>query len=109
MAETYYSLTELIKLTDELYAALSERFAYGIMAVRFGLETATAADVAPVRHGRWIISRTDRAGNGAEFPTHCKCDQGGREIPYLDADAYCPTCGAKMDKDGDEEKRDDND
>lgn len=60
-----------------------------------------AADVVPVRHGRWVVSRTDYSWNSAEFPTHCKCNQCGREIPYLDRDAYCPTCGARMDGDGD--------
>ena len=67
------------------------------------IEAIPAADVVPARHGRWIISRTDRAWNGAEYPTHCKCNQCGREIPYLDMDAYCPKCGALMDKDGDGE------
>ena len=57
----------------------------------------------PVRHGRWIVSRTDYGWNGAEFPTHCKCGQCGREVPYQDRDNYCPTCGALMDKDGDGE------
>ena len=59
------------------------------------------ADVVPVRHGRWIVSRTDYGWNSAEFPTHCKCDQCGREVPYQDRDNYCPNCGARMDKDGD--------
>ena len=58
-----------------------------------------AADVAPVRHGRWIVSRTDYGWNGAEFPTHCKCDQCGREVPYQDRDNYCPNCDARMDGD----------
>lgn len=57
-----------------------------------------AADVAPVRHGRWVISRTDYGWNGAEFPTRCKCDQCGREVPYQDRDKYCPNCGAKMEE-----------
>lgn len=58
-----------------------------------------AADVAPVRHGRWIVSRIDYSWLGTEYPTHCKCDQCGREIPYLVMDDYCPRCGARMDGD----------
>lgn len=58
------------------------------------------ADVRPVRHGRWVVSRIDYNWLGVEYPTHCKCDQCGREIPYLDRDDYCPTCGARMDGDG---------
>jgi len=62
-----------------------------------------AADVRPVVRGKWIISRTDYGWNSAEFPTHCKCDQCGREIPYLDRDDYCPNCGADMREAKDEE------
>lgn len=62
------------------------------------IEDYPAADVAPARYGRWVISRTDYGWNCAEFPTHCKCDQCGREIPYQDQDNYCPNCGAKMEE-----------
>lgn len=51
-----------------------------------------AADVAPVRHGRWI--------NGDQYCPICKKDK----FRGLDADIwsdwkpdYCPNCGAKMD------------
>ena len=46
-----------------------------------------AADVAPVRHGRWV--------NG-------KCDNCGEHAPYwclattFHESNYCPNCGAKM-------------
>ena len=50
-----------------------------------------AADVAPVRHGRWI---------NENFYTHCSAcgkmaiyDKYGQEV---ESD-YCPNCGAKMD------------
>lgn len=56
-----------------------------------------AADVAPVVHAEWVVSRTDRGWNGSEYPTHCKCTHCGRELPYLDRDNYCSSCGAKMD------------
>lgn len=51
-----------------------------------------AADVTPVRHGRWI--------NGDQYCPICKKDK----FRGLDADIwsdwkpdYCPNCGAKMD------------
>lgn len=54
-----------------------------------------AADVAPVRHGRWE--------NGNPICPVC----GGDKFKDLDADiwcdwqpAFCPNCGAKMDGDG---------
>ena len=55
------------------------------------------ADVAPVRHGQWII---DSAG-GKIACSDCGCiylGYNGRLTPN-----YCPNCGAKMDGgDGDE-------
>ena len=45
-----------------------------------------AADVAPVRHGRWIDNKhTDTA-----ICSECKC-------VFTDETNYCPKCGAKMD------------
>ena len=54
-------------------------------------------DAVPVVHAEWVVSRTDRGWNCAEYPTHCKCTHCGRELPYLDRDNYCPHCGAIMD------------
>ena len=56
------------------------------------IDDMTAADVAPVVHGRWV--------NG------CQCSVCGdrhgpynsRHRPYYN---YCPNCGAKMDESGD--------
>ena len=48
-------------------------------------------NVAPVRHGRWIIDSVD----GKIACSDCGCiylGYNGRLIPY-----YCPNCGAKMD------------
>ena len=70
--------------------------------VEKALANIPSADVAPVRHGEWIVSRTDRGWNCAEFPTHCKCSLCNMEISYSHKDNYCPNCGAKM-KEGDNE------
>ena len=55
------------------------------------MQTIPAADVEPVRHGRWI---------NENFYTHCSAcgkmaiyDKYGQEF---ESD-YCPHCGAKMD------------
>lgn len=48
MAETYYSLTDIVKLCDNLVAAMPTSFYSGIMTVRTGLANLPAADVAPV-------------------------------------------------------------
>ena len=59
--------------------------------IKFCISSLPAADVAPVRHGRWI---------NENFYTHCSdCgkmaiyDKYGQEV---ESD-YCPHCGAKMD------------
>lgn len=58
------------------------------------LENITAADVAPVVHGRWVsvAGKRDRI-----------CSRCLRDEPYKNADddaevfEFCPHCGAKMD------------
>ena len=48
-----------------------------------------AADVAPVRRGRWIK-------DGEDGPVYCS--ECGEEHEWVDYRAtYCDTCGAKMD------------
>lgn len=53
-----------------------------------------AADLAPVRHGRWELTGADKRGRGGNW----KCtgrDGCGKSYPYK-CD-FCPNCGAKMD------------
>ena len=55
------------------------------------LQTITAADVAPVRHGYWVKEIRD-----VLIHWHCSAC---KECFYLDKPnaEYCPHCGAKMD------------
>ena len=78
------------------------------------INTAPAADVAPVVHGRWIYKHRHRGG----FRTYEVCDELGEkhsvrvderyetDEPYCSECGkwnesvwlnYCPNCGAKMD------------
>ena len=52
-----------------------------------------AADVAPVRHGRWG-THSDRPDS--LICSVCKC---GFDMWKHDPHNYCPNCGAKMDGD----------
>ena len=52
------------------------------------IDTISAADVAPVRHGRWW-------DKGA---LSCRCSECGCKSNR--ESKYCPNCGAKMDGDG---------
>ena len=54
------------------------------------IEEAPAADVAPVRHGRW----TDCGSLSCRCP-NCGC-KNNRET------RFCPNCGAKMDGEDDD-------
>ena len=45
-----------------------------------------AADVAPVRHGRWLHRK-----NGIAYCSECEIEA------VEDGTEYCPNCGAKMD------------
>ena len=58
-----------------------------------------AADVTPVRHGRWLEYEND-VDRGYHYCSHCK----RQAINYSDGGViteilspYCPNCGAKMD------------
>ena len=52
------------------------------------IEDAPAADVAPVRHGRWLCVDTDTE----QFFLCNRC----KKKEYWESD-YCPSCGAMMD------------
>ena len=84
-------LLELYRIDDPV---LNENGHVPLPVIRQNIMDIPAADVAPVRHGRW------------------KCNQpcpvcGGDRFEGLDADIwadweppYCPNCGAKMDLEG---------
>lgn len=52
------------------------------------IEKISAADVAPVVHGRWIM-------HDDEFGLTCECS--ACHIETMGDGNYCPNCGAKMD------------
>ena len=55
------------------------------------IDLCPAADVEPVRHGRWIVEE-DRYN-------HWHCSECGYVIGVMKMDAlYCPRCGAKLDR-----------
>ena len=59
-----------------------------------------AADVAPVRHGRWTIAEDDYYGLNIVKCSVCHeewCFEEGDDVFDLNYH-YCPNCGCKMDK-----------
>ena len=57
------------------------------------VEDFPAADVAPVRHGRWISKNP----HGYEWTFVCSNCGYVDGYPFNDRHNYCPNCGAKMD------------
>lgn len=63
------------------------------------IETMPAADVKPVRHGRWIEVDDDYAYDENVY----RCSECGEEWDILEGTPlqnmyyHCPKCGAKMD------------
>lgn len=56
-----------------------------------------AADVAEVRHGRWIRQPSEISGLDVEFCS--ECGQGMNERNQFWNAKYCPHCGALMRED----------
>lgn len=66
----------------------------GIGAAIEAIEALPAADVAEVRHGRWLL---EREPDGTPYCFHCSvCDDDYHYIGIKSATDYCPNCGARM-------------
>ena len=84
-------------------------FPDGVEAIDINdVDAIPAADVAPVRHGRWILGK-DLPYSWGQIPKnkyHLYCSECLEQAfnrsedndPDFDVDtSYCPNCGAKMD------------
>ena len=82
-------MDEYIK-REEAIEAVKHAWAKGLEPSQY-IEIIPAADVAPVRHGRWETN-SDRPDS--LICSICKC---GFDMWKHDPHNYCPHCGAKMD------------
>lgn len=71
------------------------------------IRNAPAADVAPVKHGKWIWDPNGTDWNlGAWECSECACRNNNLPINnkinplVFSGSKYCPNCGAKMDSEG---------
>ena len=63
------------------------------------VEALPSADVAPVRHGRWVNEQMIVGGFAETWACDCSvCGRTQREPLWKPN--YCPNCGAKMDLEG---------
>ena len=75
-------------------AESSENALYKANDIYSAIDNAPTADVAPVRHGRWI----ERKSLHAESGIIAKCSACQKDVQYLGNPLkFCPNCGAKMD------------
>lgn len=86
MADEYIRRAEALEITTRTCGDYAAAYAE--------IRKLPAADVAPVRHGRWIKDEffSDEVNNGE------KCSQCGELIVWFgNLPKYCPGCGALMD------------
>ena len=69
----------------------TENALYKASSIYSAIDNAPAADVVPVRHGKWETN-SDRPDS--LICSVCKC---GFDMWKHDPHNYCPNCGAKMD------------
>ena len=90
-------------------AALLENLNHaGILSgfVKFKIERFPAADVAEVRHGRWIGIEYDGYADGCPVYDLWECSECGEEVrgeDVPDTHSWCHACGARMDKEDEHE------
>ena len=109
MAE-YIDRKALREAFDNADADIVEEYEEGTCDWGFGrqnilevINNIPAADVAPVRHGRWMYD----SGSGKYFCSACdeyalsfkKDTLYGGDLYEVCLTDYCPSCGAKMDGD----------
>lgn len=100
MAE-YIEREELLEDIDAAVKNSGMGYIIGQVLKRY-VKRQTAADVAPVRHGRWIFE-PDGGTRCSECNKRVRDVTGGLNAPVnLCELPYCPKCGAKMDWKGGE-------
>ena len=69
----------------------TENALYKASSIYAVIDNAPAADVAPVRHGRWEFVV------GSDGKEHMVCTVCRKQQDLTGVFSYCPNCGAKMD------------
>ena len=97
MAEYIVKETLQAKLNRKKAEPANKRYTEGwndaVLMVKSMIHSEKAADVAPVRHGKWIDGRCTVCG--WEEPD--VCTWLGYDSEAWIEPPYCPNCGAKMD------------
>lgn len=99
-------MTDYIKREDAERMVAGMKSADGLSAIK-ALGVIPSSDVAPVRHGTWIVGERmpmyDIKGNlsWGNWYTCNQCEFKTYAIEgHITQYRYCPSCGAKMDEGG---------
>ena len=87
MSETYYRAEDVRRIMGDGFVCTKDGFAWTSQLI----DQIPAADVEPVRHGRW----GKKQGGFWEFANCSVCGQKTATVGI--PPNYCPNCGAKMD------------
>nr|DAN18351.1 MAG TPA: DNA-directed RNA polymerase [Bacteriophage sp.] len=85
----YIERAAVLKVLEEYYPGVDER-----LHIVKDITSIPTADVAEVRHGRWIDGVCSECGFDAMYY---------KGIPAQVYTDYCPSCGARMDKEAEHE------
>lgn len=102
-------MAEYIK-REEVYQYLDNEVEWNVNQDRlYTLEVTSdfpAADVAEVRHGRWVGIEYDGYADGCPVYDLWECSECGEEVrgeDVPDTHPWCHACGARMDKEDEHE------
>ena len=98
IVKAYIDLCKALSQKSKICPGADEPTVKNVFAI---VMHAPAADVAPVRHGRWIGIEYDGYADG--FPVYdlWECSECGEEVKGEDVPVshpWCHSCGARMDK-----------
>ena len=104
MAEYLSKETLQEKLNRKKAGPANKRYTEGwndaILMVKSMIHSEKAADVAPVRHGRWIEPPRLYYGAKQYECSLCYSDTFWNKHSITEKYPHCPNCGAKMDLEG---------
>lgn len=95
MADEYIKREDALTELDEIGFCDDEPIQTRNNALKI-IQNIPAADVAPVRHGRWIVERDDYFGFKS---VEIKCSECNSHPKDDEMTSFCPNCGAQMDAD----------
>ena len=98
MADEYITKQAINDAIREAVRKYPNTFYNGLETARQIAHDLPAADVQPVRHGRWKF-KEDKAwvGNGKYWCSVCRYGFASGAYHEVDEFKFCPMCGSKMD------------